>query len=85
MAITRDDVIRQLLEDICYCAHRHEVQNWKDCPGTPEERLYAILKHARSGLAVLSGKLRPTDAGDALAEQIAFRDLAASGGIVDAP
>lgn len=74
MAITKDDVIRQLLEDIAYCAHRHEVQTWKDCPGTPEERLHAVLKHARSALAVMSGKLRPTDAGDALAEMIADRE-----------
>lgn len=72
--ITKDDVIRQLLEDIAYCAHRHEVQTWKDCPGTPEERLHAVLKHARSALAVMSGKLRPTDAGDALAEMIADRE-----------
>lgn len=64
-SVTKDDVLRQLFEDICHCAHQHEVQYWKDCPGTPEERLAMILKHARNGLAVLSDKIAPCDVGNA--------------------
>lgn len=81
----REDVLRQLLEDICFCLHRHEVQTWKDCPGTLEERSVIALQHAREGLALLSGKAGPRDVKEWLADRISRRDVAASGGIVDAP
>ena len=85
MTTTKDDVVRQLLDDICYCLHRHEVQTWKDCPGTLEDRANIALRHARDGLALLSGRIRPQDVGSNLAQTIASRDLVAAGGIADAP
>lgn len=77
--MTREDVLRQLFEDICYCLHRHEVQTWKDCPGTIEDRVNIALRHARDGLALLEGRLRPQDVGTNLAETIAYRDLREAG------
>ena len=83
--IDRMDAIRILLEEICHCLHRHEVQSWKDCPGTIEERSKFALSNARMALAVLTERADPLNALAALHERTANRDLAASGGIVDSP
>ncbi len=49
----RKDELQQLLEDICYCLHKHETQHWKDCPGTDAERMHIALGHAREALFIL--------------------------------
>ena len=77
------DVIRQFFEDICYCLHQHEVDIWRNCPGTIQERSSIALQHAREGLALLKGKMTPHEARKWLAERIGRRDLAASGGIME--
>jgi len=47
------DELQQLLEDICYCLHKHETQYWKDCPGTDAERMHIALGHAREALFIV--------------------------------
>lgn len=58
----REEVIEQLLSDICQLAHKHEVQYWLDAKGTDAEKLKAILTLARNALAVHRGRLKPEDA-----------------------
>jgi hypothetical protein len=60
--ISRDEVLEQLLADICHLSYKHEVQSWRDAPGTDAEKLAAVLKLARDGLAIVRGRLRPEDA-----------------------
>lgn len=43
MSDEQREVIEQLLLDICYQSHRHEVQYWLDAPGTDREKLDAVL------------------------------------------
>jgi len=78
------DTLRQLVEDICYCLHRHEVQTWRDCPGTIHERADIALAHARDAIGLLNGTLRASDCRGELAHNIAMRDLTASGGGINA-
>lgn len=54
-------IMEQLLCDICYESHKHEVQTWKDAPGTDAERLGVVLVLARKALALHRGTLRPED------------------------
>lgn len=60
--VTRTEVLDQLLSDICHLAHKHEVQTWKDAPGTDAEKLQQILRLSRDALAVVRGKLLPKNA-----------------------
>jgi len=55
-------VLEQLLGDICFQAHKHEVQNWLDAPGTDAERLQEVLRMARNALALLRDEIKPEDA-----------------------
>ena len=84
MTIEEKDTLRQLLEDITYCLHHHEVDTWRDCPGTDRERMTTALQHAREALGLVEGKLKNYEVREDLAHRIACRDLAASGGIVNA-
>lgn len=45
--------VERLLADICYQSFRHEVQVWKDAPGTDAERLRKILTLAREALSLV--------------------------------
>ena len=47
--------LEQLLGDICHQAHKHEVQHWKDAPGTDAEKLRAVLDLAREALEIIRG------------------------------
>ena len=60
--VSAKEVVEQLLSDICYLSHKHEVQYWLDAPGTPDEKLRQVLFLARKALAVVTGKLSPEDA-----------------------
>jgi len=69
--MTGKDELQQLLEDICYCLHKHETQYWRDCPGTDAERMHIALGHAREALFILkNGKptSSPASAGHSPAE-----------------
>ncbi len=61
--MTKNEVIRQLLEDICHTLHKHEVQTWKDCDGTDAERMATALILAREALAVVTDRLVPKATG----------------------
>jgi hypothetical protein len=43
----------QFFVQITKLAHKHEVQYWKDEPGTDAEKLAKILTLAREGLALV--------------------------------
>ncbi len=45
-------MLAKILKEICHLAHKHEVHHWLDAPGTPEEKLKAILPKAREALAM---------------------------------
>lgn len=51
--VTTKEVLEQLLSDICFQAHKHEVQYWKDAEGTDAEKLAAILVMAREALWIV--------------------------------
>lgn len=57
--VTKDEVLQELFETICFLSHKHEVQYWKDAPGTDAEKLAEVLQHARKGLALVKGKIQP--------------------------
>ncbi len=62
MIVTKEEVIEQLLGDICHLAHKHEVQYWLNAPGTDAKKLGQILKLSRKALAVFKDKLPPEEA-----------------------
>jgi hypothetical protein len=62
MTVTKEEVIEQLICDILHQSFKHEVQTWKDAPGTDAERMAEITKLARTALAVVRDKLKPEDA-----------------------
>jgi hypothetical protein len=45
--------LEALLGEICYQAHKHEVQHWNDAPGTDAEKLKRIIVAAREALAIV--------------------------------
>jgi hypothetical protein len=71
--VTKDEILEQLLSDICYLSHKHEVANWKDAPGTDSEKLKNVLTLAREGLALVRGKLEPQHVDGGQASQIMER------------
>lgn len=61
MTVTKEEVLEQLICDILHQSFKHEVQNWKDAPGTDAEKLAEIVKLARQALALLKDKVKPED------------------------
>ena len=59
---TKQEVLEQLLSDICFTAHKHEVQYWLDAPGTDAEKLWEVQCMARNALALLRDEIKPEDA-----------------------
>lgn len=53
----RREQMENLCSAICHELHSHEVQHWKDAPGTPEERMKRALAHARELYSIIRNNL----------------------------